>query len=203
MTDVLVAVAFIAGAYLVGSLSPSVFLGRLVKGIDVREHGSGNAGATNAFRVLGTRLGVAVLAADVLKGFLPVMLARYYVAEPWVTVLVAMAALAGHNWSVFLKGKGGKGVATGAGVILAMMPVIVAVLVAVFALVLALTSTVSIASLTATALFPVLTIATARPLAYIVFSLLGSAVVVYGHRANIRRLLRRKEPRVRLPWTAR
>ncbi|MCJ7795758.1 MAG: glycerol-3-phosphate acyltransferase, partial [Thermoleophilia bacterium] len=67
MSDVLVAVALIAGAYFVGSLSPSVLLGRLVKSIDVREHGSGNAGATNAFRVLGTRLGVAVLVADVLK----------------------------------------------------------------------------------------------------------------------------------------
>jgi len=202
VTDVVVAVALVAGAYLVGSLSPSVFLGRLVKGIDVREHGSGNAGATNAFRVLGTRLGIVVLAADVLKGFLPVLLARY-VSDPSVTVLVAMAALAGHNWSVFLKGKGGKGVATGAGVILAMMPVIVLVLVAVFVIVLALTSTVSIASLTATVLFPVLTIATPHPLAYVIFSVVGSAVVIYGHRGNIRRLVRHQEPRVRLPWAAR
>jgi len=202
VSEVLVAVALIAGAYFVGSLSPSVLLGRLVKGVDVREHGSGNAGATNAFRVLGTRLGVAVLVADVLKGFLPVLLARYF-ADPAVTVLVAMAAIAGHNWSVFLKGKGGKGVATGAGVILAMMPLILIVLVAVFAIVLAVTSTVSIASLTATVLFPILTIATARPLSYVVFSLVGSAVVIYGHRANIRRLVRHQEPRIRLPWAAR
>ena len=104
----------------------------------MREHGSGNAGTTNAFRVLGTRLGIVVLAADVMKGFLPVLLARY-VSDPSVTVLVAMAAMAGHNWSVFLKGKGGKGVATGAGAILAMMPVILLVLVAVFVIVLALT----------------------------------------------------------------
>jgi len=202
VTDIVVAVALVAGAYLVGSLSPSVFLGRLVKGIDVREHGSGNAGATNAFRVLGTRLGIVVLVADVLKGLLPVLLARY-AADPWVTVLVAMAAIAGHNWSVFLKGKGGKGVATGAGVILAMMPMILVVLVAVFAIVLALTSTVSIASLAATVLFPVLTITTHQPLAYVVFSLLGSAVVIYGHRANIRRLVRHEEPRARMPWAAR
>jgi glycerol-3-phosphate acyltransferase PlsY len=202
LTQVLVAVALVAGAYLVGSLSPSVFLGRLVKGIDVREHGSGNAGATNAFRVLGTRLGVAVLAADVLKGFVPVMLARY-IADPSVTVLVAMAAMAGHNWSVFLRGKGGKGVATGAGVILAMMPVIIAALVAVFAIVLALTSTVSIASLTATVLFPVLTIVTPHPLAYVIFSFLSCGIVFYGHRANIGRLVRHEEPRVRMPWAAR
>jgi acyl phosphate:glycerol-3-phosphate acyltransferase len=207
VTGVLVAVAFVAGAYLVGSLSPSVYLGRLLRGIDVREHGSGNAGAANAFRVLGTRLGMAVLAADVLKGFLPVLLVRLllarYITDPSVTVLVAIAAMAGHNWSVFLKGRGGKGVATGAGVILAMMPVISVVLVAVFAITLVLTSTVSIASLTATALFPVLTIATARPLAYVIFSCLSTAVVFYGHRANIRRLVRHEEPRVRLPWAAR
>ena len=203
MTEVLIVLACAAGAYLVGSVSPSVFLGRLVKGVDVREHGSGNAGATNAFRVLGTPLGVVVLAADVLKGFLPVLLTARYVGNPSVTVLVAMAVIAGHNWSVFLKGKGGKGVATGAGVILAMMPMIIAILVAVFAVVLVLTSTVSIASLIATMLFPVLTIATAQPLAYVIFSLLGSAVVIYGHRGNIKRLLRREEPRVRLPWTPR
>jgi glycerol-3-phosphate acyltransferase PlsY len=203
VTEVLIVLACAAGAYLVGSVSPSVFLGRLVKGVDVREHGSGNAGATNAFRVLGTPLGVVVLAADVLKGFLPVLLTARYIGNPSVTVLVAMAVIAGHNWSVFLKGKGGKGVATGAGVILAMMPMIIAILVAVFAVVLVLTSTVSIASLIATMLFPVLTIATAQPLAYVIFSLLGSAVVIYGHRGNIKRLLRREEPRVRLPWTPR
>ena len=84
--------------YLVGSLSPSVFLGRLFKGVDVREHGSGNAGTTNAFRVLGTRLGMAVLVADILKGVIPVLLARY-LSTPLVTVLVAFACVAGHNYS--------------------------------------------------------------------------------------------------------
>jgi acyl-phosphate glycerol 3-phosphate acyltransferase len=202
VTKVLVAVGLVAGAYLIGSISPSVFLGRLVKGIDVREHGSGNAGASNAFRVLGTRLGVVVMAADILKGFLPVLAARY-LTDPSVTVLVAMAAIAGHNWSVFLKGRGGKGVATAAGAILAMMPVVIAVLVGTFLVVLAATSIVSLASLTATVLFPVLTITTARPLAYVIFSVMASCVVGYSHRTNIRRLARREEPRVRLPWRAR
>lgn len=200
MTEVLPAVGLIAGAYLIGSISPSVFLGRLVKGIDVREHGSGNAGATNAFRVLGTRLGVAVMAADILKGFLPVLAARSLTDHPSVTVLVAMAAIAGHNWSVFLRGKGGKGVATAAGAILAMMPVVLAVLVGTFLVVLAATSIVSLASLTATVLFPVLTITTARPVPYVIFSVMASCVVGYAHRTNIRRLAHREEHRVRLPW---
>lgn len=201
MTQALLTAGLVAASYLIGSVSPSVFLGRMVKGIDVREHGSGNAGATNAFRVLGTRLGVVVMAADILKGFLPVLAARY-LTDPSVTVLVAIAAMVGHNWSIFLKGRGGKGVATAAGAILAMMPVIIAVLVATFLAVLAVTSTVSLASLTATVLFPILTIATARPLSYVVFSVIASGVVGYAHRTNIRRLLHREEPRVKLPWRA-
>ncbi|HZK48187.1 MAG TPA: glycerol-3-phosphate acyltransferase, partial [Thermoleophilia bacterium] len=98
----------IVGAYLVGSISPSVFLGRLVRGIDLREHGSGNAGTTNAFRVLGTGLGLAVLVADVAKGFVAALTASLLVG-PTATVVVALAVMAGHNWSIFLRGKGGKG----------------------------------------------------------------------------------------------
>lgn len=202
MNDAVVFVALVVGAYLFGSLSPSVFLGRLVKGVDVREHGSGNAGTTNAFRVLGKRLGVMVLFGDLLKGFLPVLLATH-VAGPVTIVFVAIAAIIGHNWSVFLRGKGGKGVATAAGTILAMMPLIMAALTTTFLVVLAATSTVSLGSLTAALLFPVLTVATRRPLPYMVFSVVASAVVIYAHRSNIKRLSRRREPRVRLPWASR
>ncbi len=202
MNDAVVFVALVVGAYLFGSLSPSVFLGRLVKGVDVREHGSGNAGTTNAFRVLGKPLGVMVLIGDLLKGFLPALLATH-VAGPVTVVFVAIAAIIGHNWSVFLRGKGGKGVATSAGTILAMMPLIVAALTATFLVVLAATSTVSLGSLTAALLFPILTVATGRPLPYMVFSVVASAVVIYAHRSNIKRLLQRREARVRLPWVSR
>lgn len=193
------AVGLIVLAYLAGSLSPSVFLGRLLKGIDVREHGSGNAGTTNAFRVLGTRVGVAVLAGDVLKGFLPVLLARS-LSSSVVTVLVAFAAIAGHNWSIFLRGKGGKGVATGAGTLLAMTPVILAVLVTCFLVVLVTTGFVSLASLTAVVLYPILVIATGQSPPYIVFALVASGVVIFAHRGNIARLVRGQERRTRLPW---
>ena len=198
---ILVATAcgLIALAYLVGSLSPSVFLGKWIKGVDIRQHGSGNPGTTNAFRVLGRPLGAAVLVLDVVKGFLPVLLARF-VAGPVVVVLVATAALAGHNWSIFLRGKGGKGVATGAGTILAMMPLTLAALVAAFLAVLLGTSYVSLASLTAALLFPVLTIASEQPLAYVLYSLVGAAIVLWAHRSNIRRLLRGEERKVGPPW---
>jgi glycerol-3-phosphate acyltransferase PlsY len=180
-------------------LSPSVFLGKWLKGVDVREHGSGNPGTTNAFRVLGGPLGATVLVLDVLKGFLPVLLARF-VAGPVVVVLVGTAALAGHNWSLFLRGKGGKGVATGAGTILAMMPLTLAALVAAFLAVLLGTSYVSLASLTAAMLFPVLTIASEQPLAYVLYSLVGASIVLWAHRGNIRRLLRGEERKVGPPW---
>ena len=122
--------------YLFGSLSPSVFLGKVFKGLDVREHGSGNAGTTNAFRVLGVKLGIAVLIGDILKGVIPVLVARLVLGDddsaPLVTVFVALACIAGHNYSIFLRGKGGKGVATGAGAALAMMPIPMAFVIALF-----------------------------------------------------------------------
>jgi len=150
---VLVSIGLVVFGYLVGSLSPSVFLGKAVKGIDLREHGSGNAGTTNAFRVLGKRLGITVLFLDILKGVLPVVLARY-LSNPTVTVLVAFAAVLGHNFSIFLRGTGGKGVATGAGAAIGMIPLPMACLVALFVALLLSTRIVSIASITCSAIAP-------------------------------------------------
>lgn len=193
------AALLIVGAYLLGSVSPSVLLGRAFRDIDIRQHGSGNAGTTNAFRVLGYRLGAAVLAADILKGFLPVLAARI-LSTPTVTVIVALAAIAGHNWSVFLRGKGGKGVATGAGTLLAMMPLTFLFLLGVFFVVLLSTSIVSLASLSAAVSLVPAVIVTGKPAPYVVFSLLGAGFVVYAHRANIGRLLNGRETRSGLSW---
>jgi len=198
VSESLLGLGLVLLAYLAGSVSPGVILGRAFRGIDLREHGSGNPGTTNAFRVLGTRLGLLVFAVDLLKGFLLVLLARY-LAGPWVTVLVAMAAILGHNWSLFLRGRGGKGVATGAGVVLAMMPLTLALLLAVFFAVFAVTRYVSLASISATALFPVLAVAFGQPDAYVAFSVAGAALVIAAHHANIRRLLRGEERRAVLP----
>jgi glycerol-3-phosphate acyltransferase PlsY len=197
----LTAIGLVVLGYLVGSLSPSVFLGRLFKGIDVRKHGSGNAGTTNAFRVLGVKLGVAVLVADVLKGVLPVLLAKY-LSTPLVTVLVAFACVAGHNYSLFLRGKGGKGVATGAGAALAMMPIPMAIVVVLFVLLLLTTRIVSVASIVCTIMFPVMAVVFHQPLAYIVGACVMAVVVLWAHRGNFRRLLAHQEPRVNFPWNA-
>jgi glycerol-3-phosphate acyltransferase PlsY len=189
--------------YLVGSLSPSVFLGKLFKGVDLRKQGSGNAGTTNAFRVLGVKMGTAVLVADLLKGVIPVVIADLVLGEPTVTVLVALATVAGHNYSIFLRGKGGKGVATGAGAAIAMMPLVGAVLVGLFLLLLLTTRVVSIASIACTVMLPVMAVVFDEPLAYIIVSCLMSAVVLWAHRGNLRRLWRRQEPRVTFPWNKR
>jgi glycerol-3-phosphate acyltransferase PlsY len=202
------AAALVVFGYLMGSLSPSVWLGRAIKGIDVREHGSGNAGSTNAFRVLGKRLGVVVLVCDILKGVVPVVLARYF-SSPWVTVGVAMVTVIGHTFSIFLKGRGGKGVATGAGAAIGMIPVPMACLLALFVVLLLSTRIVSVSSMLSTAALPLgagllyhfqATGVWATPLAYVVACCLMAAVVLWSHRSNVGRLINGTEHRITLPW---
>jgi glycerol-3-phosphate acyltransferase PlsY len=194
--------------YLMGSLSPSVWLGKALKGVDLREHGSGNAGSSNAFRILGKRVGVAVLVCDVLKGVIPVVLARYF-STPVVTVVVAFASVIGHTYSIFLKGRGGKGVATGAGAAVAMIPVPMACLMGLFVLLLLTTRIVSIASITSTLVLPVLagllyhyraTGVWATPLPYMVACCLMAAIVLWAHRTNVKRVLQGTERKVVFPW---
>lgn len=206
--SVLTAIGLVAFGYLMGSISPSVFLGKAIKGVDVREYGSGNAGTTNAFRVLGKRLGVAVLICDVLKGVIPVVLARYF-SGPVVTVLVAFAAVIGHTFSIFLRGRGGKGVATGAGAAVAMIPLPMACLVGLFILLVVTTRIVSIASIACTIALPVLAGLLYRygtgvwetPLAYVVACALMSGLVLWMHRSNILRLIHGTERRFEFPWS--
>jgi glycerol-3-phosphate acyltransferase PlsY len=208
--EILTAIVLVVFGYLMGSLSPSVFLGKAVSGIDIREHGSGNAGTTNAFRVLGSRLGVAVLVADVLKGVIPVLIARD-LTDPVVTVIVAFACVIGHDFSIFLRGRGGKGVATGAGAAIAMMPIPMAFLVVLFVVVLLATRTVSIASITCTIALPVVagllyeftTGLWRPPLAFVVACCLMSSLVLWAHRGNMQRLLQGREHRVSFPWNKR
>ena len=203
----LIAVGLVVLGYLFGSVSPSVFLGKLFKGLDVRKHGSGNAGTTNAFRVLGVRLGIAVLLADLLKGAIPVLIARLVLSGedhgPLVTVFVALACIAGHNYSIFLRGRGGKGVATGAGAAIAMMPIPMAFVVGLFIVLLLTTRIVSVASIACTIIFPITAVVLHQPLPYIVVCCLMSLVVLWAHRGNFKRLWQRREPRVHFPWNKR
>ncbi len=153
-------------------------------------------------------LGIVVLVCDVLKGVIPVVLARY-LSNPVVTVLVAFATVIGHTFSVFLRGRGGKGLATGAGAAVAMLPLPMACLLVLFVVILLVTRTVSIASITCTISLPVLagllyrygTGVWAVPLAYVVACTLMAAVVLWAHRGNMKRLLQGTEPKVVFPWS--
>ena len=195
-------VAAVVIAYLAGSI-PFAYLAGKARGVDLRQHGSGNLGATNAVRVLGVPTGAAVYLLDTLKGFLPVfvmvpLLAAHRV-DLWA-IAIGVAAIVGHVRPVYLGfAKGGKGVATAGGVFLALAPVATALGLAIWLLVFLPSGYVSLASIVTAALFPIAMLATGTPMRS---GLLGVGVamalfVVWTHRANIGRLRRGEEHRFR------
>jgi len=197
--------AFVAAlllAYLMGAIPFGVVIGKLFYHVDVRQHGSGNVGTTNVFRVLGKKAGVAVLVCDMLKGFIPAFTAAYFLREtdPWLVIVIAAAPVVGHMYSVFLKGSGGKGVATGAGVVLALVPLAFGVIAVVWVLLILITRYVSLASLVATLLVPVFVFALGDPLPYLIAAVLVTIVIFWAHRGNIKRLLSGNENRVKFQW---
>lgn len=198
--EVLAFVALLVLAYLVGAIPFGLVVGKLFYKVDVRTRGSGNVGTTNVFRVLGAKAGVAVLICDMLKGFVPAFIAAQ-LFHPWYAIFVAAAPVVGHMYSVFLKGSGGKGVATGAAVVLALVPAAFGIVLVVWLVLLVTTRYVSIASLVAAVLVPVLVIAFGEPLPYEIAAVLVAIIVWWAHRGNIRRLLDGSEHRVRLPWS--
>lgn len=201
----ILAALLIVAAYLLGSVPFALVIGRGIYGTDVRQSGSGNIGTTNVFRVLGAKAGLLVFAGDMAKGFLPTYIATRVISPDdaaLVAVLVAGAAIVGHNWSIFLRGRGGKGVATGGGAVLAMMPWLFLLAFGVFWLVLLVDRRVSVASLSAAIALSVATLATLEPLPYIVFVWLGSALIFYAHRSNIERISKGEEGRVSFPWSS-
>lgn len=187
-------------AYLAGSIPFGLVVGKLFFDVDVRRHGSGNVGTTNVFRVLGKKAGVAVLICDMLKGYIPAALAAA-LFDPWFAIFIAAAPVVGHIYSVFLKGKGGKGIATGAAVVLALVPLVFVICLLTWIVLLLTTRYVSVASLTAALLVPVLTIAFNEPLPYEIAGVLVAIIVWWAHRDNIQRLLAGEENRIKLPWT--
>ena len=203
-------------SYLVGSIPASVWIGKALYGIDVRKHGSGNAGATNAFRVLGWKAGLLSTLVDVGKGlFAAGVIATLRFGPvpdlfgPWesataIRLLAGVAAVAGHMYPVWAHFRGGKGVNTSAGVLFALTPVTMWITLLVFALVLLAFRYVSLASLMAAIAFPA-TIAIRRYVFHIealdpsllIFGIVLAAGIIYAHRKNIDRLLRGQESRVR------
>jgi glycerol-3-phosphate acyltransferase PlsY len=194
-------------AYLFGSIPTSVWWGKAFFDLDVRQHGSRNAGATNTFRVLGWRAGVPVLLIDIAKGFVPVRLLPTFSdlevdSDGWVFLRIGLvlAAVIGHLYPVFANFKGGKGVATSFGGVLAIHPGAAALCILVFAIVFAITKYVSLGSMCAAIAYPlamILLYHESSPVK-IGFSILLSIIVFYTHRQNIGRLLRGEENRMSL-----
>ncbi len=183
-------------AYLLGSVPCGVVIARLAGGPDPREAGSGNIGATNVGRTLGRKWGVVTLLADALKGYVPTVLAVSVLHGPWAVVAVGLAAYLGHLYPLFLGLRGGKGVATGLGVFLALAPGSVLWAAVVFGVVLKLGRMVSLASLAAAAALPLATAFFGRPLAVVALAVVVAGFTVARHQANIDRILDGVEPRL-------
>lgn len=185
-----------AGAYLVGSLPFGLWLVKAWKGIDVREVGSGNIGATNVYRAAGKGAAAAVLLLDALKGALPVAVGTALGIPTWAIALVGLLAILGHSKSIFLGFTGGKSVATGIGTIMAMAPLSGLVVLALWGVVFGLSRMVSLASIAAAAALPLVLYFMKAPLAVTGFGALAAAYVVVRHRANIQRMMAGTEKRL-------
>ena len=176
-------------SYFFGAVPSGVWIGKIFKNIDVRDYGSKNSGATNSYRVLGAKLGIAVLIIDVLKGFIPLYIASKFNLAYNDLVILGLVAILAHTFSCFISFKGGKGVATSLGVFLFLAPVITLILLVIFILVVYFTKYISLGSITAAFLLPIFTLFTHRDTYLFTLSVVIAIFVIYRHKTNISRLL--------------
>jgi acyl phosphate:glycerol-3-phosphate acyltransferase len=182
-------------AYLIGNFSPAFFLGKIMAGIDIREHGSGNAGTTNVIRVLGTKAGIAVLVMDILKGALAVYLGRR-VGSEGLAVFAGVMVVAGHNWPVLMKFKGGKGAATTVGVGLALNAPFTLFCFALGLIIVAATKYVSLASISVMPVWTIMVLIWGSESMHVYLGIILSLLSLYQHRRNIIRLINGSENKI-------
>ena len=187
-------------AYLLGNISTSYIVAKRIAGVDIRTQGSGNAGSTNVLRTLGKRAGAMTFLGDVLKGVMAVLISEFAARLVGIDTLLAgylagICVVAGHNWPAVLGFRGGKGVATSLGAMLAVNPVITLMCLAVFILVVAITKYVSLGSVVGIGCSPIFMIMVKNKAGLIV-ALFLTASVIYNHRANIKRLLNGTERKI-------
>ncbi len=183
---------FVIVAYLIGSIPVGLLLSK-IQGKDPRKIGSGNIGATNVMRTAGKTAGIVTLLGDVAKGFLPVMIANYYSNSSFFVSFIGFSAFIGHLYPVYLRFKGGKGVATALGVYLAISPLAILIDILIFTSVLFKWRYVSLGSLVGTFMMPVILIILGKPYMYIILSILIGIFIFIKHRDNIRRLAKGEE----------
>ena len=191
-TTIAALIIVIVSAYLIGSIPTGLLLGKAY-GIDVRKEGSGNIGATNLYRTVGRKVGIITLVGDCLKGLLPVVLVKSSSLPPEFAAWVGLAAFCGHVFSVFLKFRGGKGVATALGVFLALAPLAVAIAIALFAVLMFLWRYVSLGSITAAAAMPLAVFFLGGSGTVTTVTFIIALIVIVRHHENIGRLLSGKE----------
>lgn len=198
----------IAISYLIGSIPTAYIFCRLLKGVDVRSVGSGNVGATNASRVLGKGWGITVLALDILKGFLTVFffgnilpLKGTYLSDEQLRILLGLACISGHNWTIFLNFKGGKGMATTLGVLLGLafkvsgLKLILALVILTWLLTFFLFRIVSLASLLSSISLPIYAIFLRQSFTVVILSFILCLFIILRHKSNLKRIFQSKEPR--------
>lgn len=203
----------VLASYLIGSIPTAFLLGRFFKGIDIRKFGSGNIGATNAFRVLGRPIGVLVLIFDVLKGFFAtVWLAKLVkplsISQGTISLILGLVAIAGHNWTVFLKFKGGKGIATSLGVLFGLslyfprLWLVVLISFFVWLILFLGFGYVSLASIICALILPILVFSFIDSNSLLLFTVIASIFAILRHKSNIIRLLEKREHKAKFPWLA-
>jgi len=182
-------------SYLIGSIPFSFLTAKYFGGIDIRNYGSGNTGATNVLRTLGKKAGAVAFLGDFLKGFMVAMIVKKVVGID-VAVISSALVILGHCYPIFLGFKGGKGVATAGGAVFALYPLIGIILLTTVIIIITSTRIVSLASISAAALFPILSLFFKTHNYFLVFSILIGLFVIYRHKSNIVRLISRKESKI-------
>ncbi|MGM9581514.1 MAG: glycerol-3-phosphate 1-O-acyltransferase PlsY [Anaerovibrio sp.] len=194
MLDFVVAAAI---SYILGSIPNGLILGKAIWGVDLRQHGSKNIGATNAWRTIGKAGGISIFVLDFLKGAISAYLGLHLGGSELAGVLCGILAIAGHSWSVFLSFKGGKGVATGLGVIAALMPLVTLIVFAVWFAIVYFTGYVSLGSIVGAALVPILTLFFGLHTEFLILGLIAAVFIIYRHKSNIERLLNGTESKIK------
>ena len=205
LVNITISLLLIIAAYLLGSIPTGYAVGRYLKGIDIREHGSGSTGATNVLRTVGKLPAVAVLAIDLLKGLAAVALVNSIYSftdllptswHSWLVVAAALSAIIGHSKSIWLNFTGGKSVATTLGILLIMNPQVALGTIASFGVILAISRIVSLSSICGAIAVNILMLVFNQPLPYSVFAALAGLYVILRHKSNIQRLLAGDEPKI-------
>lgn len=186
----------LVGCYLLGAIPFGLITGKVTRGIDIRDFGSGNIGASNVLRTLGVGPALVVFVLDTAKGTAAIMLCRALGMEPWMIVMGGVLSILGHSFSIFLGFRGGKGVATSLGMIIGLNPLIAGIALGLWLVIVGLTRIISVGSMIAAMSVPAMMFVWEKHVEYQVIALIAGVLILVKHRSNVKRLLAGTEPRI-------